>query len=377
MARRHRAGARMIPLRVQASSTADRPFVLRLNAEARSYELDQLGLKTPFDGELLSVAADRVVYGSAEGEAEFAGVDPSDIDGDVVLVDPHRGVAHRLVRAASPHNTFLVTERCDQLCVMCSQPPKSGHVDMFPYFEAAALLAPRNMIIGISGGEPTLYKDQLLTMLTRVLEAREDLKFHVLTNGQHFEAVDLAQLKLLPPERVTWGVPIYADEAALHDSIVGKPGAFERLSVGLATLARAGCSIELRTVVTRENVNGLASLAGYIAANAPFAAVWAIMQLENIGFGRMNWERLFYDHSIRFEPIGAAIDIARARGVETLLYNFPRCTVPAAFRHLAPATISDWKRRYPAGCDSCSEQSLCTGLFEWRPDQSFERLVPL
>ena len=367
----------MIQLLLQASSAALQPFVMRLNAEARGYELDQSGRRTVFDGDLVSVAGSRATYGSRAGDVELVDVDPTEVDGDVVFVDPHRGAAHRLVRASSPHNTFLVTERCDQLCVMCSQPPKRGHVDMFPYFEAAALLAPHNMTIGISGGEPTLYKEQLLALLARVLDARPDLKFHVLTNAQHFEARDLGLLRQLPRDRLTWGVPIYSDEPAVHDGIVGKVGAFDRLSDSLAILARAGCSVELRTVVTRENVDGLSSLASYITANIPFAAVWAIMQLENIGFGRMNWDRLFHDHSRGFEQIGIAIDSARSRGVETLLYNFPRCTVPKAYRVLAPATISDWKRRYPVNCGDCRERSLCTGLFEWRPDKSFERLVPL
>src|SRR5688572_29941306 len=124
----------MISLRLQASSAAPQPFVLRLNAEARAYELDQTGRRTVFDGDLVSLVGSRVTYGSRDGEVELIDVDPADVDGDVVFVDPHRSAAHRLVRASSAHNTFLVTERCDQLCVMCSQPPKRGHVDMFPYF---------------------------------------------------------------------------------------------------------------------------------------------------------------------------------------------------------------------------------------------------
>lgn len=99
--------------------------------------------------------------------------------------NPPPGRIERLLRSDSPHNTFLVTERCDQLCVMCSQPPKKTHVDRFVLLEEACLLAKPGELIGISGGEPTLYKGQLLGMLGRVLHAREDLQFHVLTNGQH------------------------------------------------------------------------------------------------------------------------------------------------------------------------------------------------
>ena len=46
--------------------------------------------------------------------------------------------------------------------------------------------------------------------------------------------------------------------------------------------------------------------------------VWAIMQLENIGFGRKNWDRLFFDNSLDFSEIAAAVSFARSRGIETL-----------------------------------------------------------
>src|SRR5437899_35759 len=41
-------------------------------------------------------------------------------DGDVVLMLPN-GRLNVLYRRASPHNTILTTERCNSLCLMCSQ----------------------------------------------------------------------------------------------------------------------------------------------------------------------------------------------------------------------------------------------------------------
>jgi hypothetical protein len=94
------------------------------------------------------------------------------------------------------------------------------------------------------------------------------------------------------------------------------------------------------------NADALAPLAAFITANLSFVAVWAIMQLENIGYGRKNWDRLFYDSGAEFAPVGNAIDVARARGIGVALYNLPLCTVPAAYRNLAHSSISAWKRRY-------------------------------
>ncbi|RWQ22732.1 His-Xaa-Ser system radical SAM maturase HxsC [Mesorhizobium sp.] len=288
-----------------------------------------------------------------------------ELENDVLLLLPGQKSAHRLIRAGSKHNTFLVTERCDQLCVMCSQPPKTRHVDLFACFEEAAMLAPRDAYLGISGGEPTLFKDQLFALMERVLTARPDLRFHVLTNGQHFEPSDTEIIRALGNDRVLWGIPLYSPFPDRHDQIVAKQGAYVRLMRSLAILANAGAAIELRTVVLDTNVEGLPELARSLSIDMPFISIWAIMQLEDIGYGRKNWRQLFCDTSISFGPIAKAVDIAEARGLTALLYNFPLCTVPARYRLFAPATISDWKRKFLDNCKLCSAKSSCGGFFEW------------
>jgi hypothetical protein len=45
-------------------------------------------------------------------------------DGDVLGVDHSSGKFRTLFRRNSAHNSFLVTERCNNYCLMCSQPPK-------------------------------------------------------------------------------------------------------------------------------------------------------------------------------------------------------------------------------------------------------------
>lgn len=357
-------------LRVEGANGAA-PFVVRL-ADASSSDVTG-----PWDAVFRGVEDNAVTYESPRGRLRLSGIAADDIAGDILFVDPARQIAHRLIRARSPHNTFLVTERCDQLCMMCSQPPKKHHADLFPIFTHAALLAPRGITIGVTGGEPTLYKGELFGFLRRALAARPDLRFHVLTNAQHFDEDDAASLAALPAGKVLWGVPLYAADPALHDEIVGKKGAFVRLADSLALLARCGAAIELRTVLMTVNAEALAPLARFIAANVPFASVWAIMQLENIGYGRKNWHRLFHDSGTSFAPVAAAIDAARGRGIAVALYNFPLCTVPAPYRDLAHASISDWKRRYLEPCEGCRLRAGCGGFFAWYPqDNGFARIHP-
>ncbi|NHK27159.1 His-Xaa-Ser system radical SAM maturase HxsC [Parvularcula flava] len=312
------------------------------------------------------------------GECTFRikAMDGESLTGDIIYVDPHKGRAERWIRAGSNHNTLLVTEQCDQLCVMCSQPPKKTHHDQFAFFEQACQLAPPAKTIGLSGGEPLLHKAPLFAMLERLHTCRPDLRFHVLTNGQHFTPADQRQLKKLTG--VCWGIPLYAADAILHDRLVGKDGAFSRLMESLPVLARSGAAIELRTVLMEPNSQALDSLARFITNSVPFIDVWAIMQLENIGYARNSWNELFHDHSDDFSALGETLAFALLHGIEVALYNFPRCTLPSAWRPYAPRSISDWKNRYAPTCSTCRERDACAGFFEWHPDdRGYKRITPL
>jgi His-Xaa-Ser system radical SAM maturase HxsC len=339
----------VIELTLPALAEAEHPFIARLRTRRNA-------MTGPDDAILCDEDDTGATFAGAHGLLAIDGLSAQALDGDVVLVQPDGGRIERLLRAGSPHNTLLVTERCDQLCVMCSQPPKKTHVDRFALFEQACLLAEPDSVIGISGGEPTLYKAELLGMIERVLTARPDLAFHVLTNGQHFQSEDIARLRAPLFRRILWGIPLYAHDAALHDHIVGKQGAFTRLEESLAHLLLSGARVELRTVLVRDNFEVLPELARYLATRLRFIHAWSIMQLEHVGFARNRWRELYVEHAQDFRPIAAALDHAKLHGVPAHLFNFPRCTVPAPYRYLAAASISDWKRKYVEACDGCRER---------------------
>lgn len=349
----------------------DEPLIVRLKDRITESA-------SPHDAMLMEVVGNRWEYDFNGFSLVLTADGDEDLDGDVILILPGQASAHRLVRSKSDHNTFLITERCDQLCVMCSQPPKKHHTDLFEQFTLAACLAPPGAMLGISGGKPLLFKKQLFRMIESVGTERPDVRFHILTNGQHFEPSDVPFLRAVGMDRILWGVPLYSSSADQHDPIVGKVGAFDGLRKGLGILMQANASVELRTVILKQNVDGLEKLANYVVTRLGFISVWALMQLERIGYGRMNWSTSFVDTSLRFGPVATAIDIATARGLDVSLYNFPLCSLPSEYRSLAPSTISDWKRKYLDFCDGCAVRSTCGGFFEWyNHNEGFGGLGPV
>jgi His-Xaa-Ser system radical SAM maturase HxsC len=309
-----------------------------------------------------------------------AGIPGDDLRGDVLLCRPRQGDAQRLIRRNSQHNTILFTERCDQLCAMCSQPPKSrDYSPMFPFYRNAILLADQGARIGISGGEPTLYLPELIAILEAVASSRRDLSLHILSNGQHFTPQFERQLKSLHADLdILWGIPLYSHIAARHDEIVGKLGAFEPLLNNFYRLGASGAAIELRTVLTARNVMDLPYLANFIATHLPFISYWAIMAMEPIGYAKANKDELFFDHSVFSEPITSAITIANTKGTEVKLFNFPLCTLPPKFQSYCNQSISDWKRKYLDVCEPCLKRDTCTGFFEWyNAEWAWEGVSPI
>lgn len=294
-----------------------------------------------------------------------------EIAGDVLLMVPGRGIASRLIRNQSRHNTFLFTEQCDQLCVMCSQPPKRINDQWrLPHYKAAIRLADPNVQIGISGGEPTLQRELFFDLLEDMTTARPDISVHILTNGQHFVDEDVVRLTAIHERAdILWGVPLYAPEADTHDRVVFKKGAFETVMPNLFRLAASRAKIELRTVLTALNYPTLPKLADFVSKNLSFIHVWAVMGLEPAGFAKAFKGDLFVDHSEFFEPLEHALDIASSRRLNTTLYNIPTCTVPRAYRSYCADTISDWKKKYLDVCKECDLKVGCTGFFEWYTDK--------
>ncbi|MEX0709358.1 MAG: His-Xaa-Ser system radical SAM maturase HxsC [Woeseia sp.] len=365
----------MIPLKLKADfESKSAPYVVKLlPTESSGADGDGVAsVRELSPGILTCTSSNGVFTYYLQGDNEW--------HGDVVLCIPEAGRVERLFRANSKNNTLLFTERCDQLCVMCSQPPREiDSAWRLPLYEQALGLVEPNSIIGISGGEPTLYKSELLEMLNRLGDQRSDLVFHILTNAQHFSESDRPLLKEVHAKlKVIWGVPLYSASKVEHDLIVGKEGAFDPLIKNLFLLASTNANIELRTVLTGLNALDLPSLSSFVSRHLSFISTWAIMATEPIGFAKANHHRVFFDHSIMPQPICSAIDICEIRGVSVKLFNFPLCTIPGPYRQFCAQSISDWKTKYLKICDSCSQRTSCCGFFEWYNDKwKWQNVEPL
>ncbi|NJM08309.1 His-Xaa-Ser system radical SAM maturase HxsC [Candidatus Gracilibacteria bacterium] len=287
-------------------------------------------------------------------------------DGDIVRVEPERCALAVLYRARSAYNSMLVTERCDNYCIMCSQPPKQRAdgwlVDEL--FEMIPLMAPDTPELGITGGEPALLGGQLPALVRCLATTLPQTAVHVLSNGRAFadEAFARALAAAQHPDLML-GIPLYGALPEHHDYIVQRRGAFDETIRGILNLKRHGVRVELRFVIHAETHAWLPPFARFVARNLVFVDHVALMGLELMGFARSNLDALWIDPiDYQHELVEAASILERAR-MFVSIYNHQLCVLDPRVHHLARRAISDWKNRYFEECDNCSVRTACGGFF--------------
>lgn len=286
--------------------------------------------------------------------------------GDVLRIDPARGVLTAVYRAGAATNSLLVTERCDNLCVMCSQPPNDldDHARVEELERAIPLIASDAREIGITGGEPALLGPRLIRLVERLATHLPTTSVHILSNGRRFADPTFARaLAAVAHPDLMVGIPLYADVADVHDYVVQARGAFDETVRGIVALKRAGVAVELRFVVHRETIEGLVSFARFVARSLTFVDHVALMALEPVGFARAHLDRLWIDPVDYGDALTEAVRWLDTAGLTVSIYNHPLCVLPAGLHRFARKSISDWKNLYLGACDGCARRDECGGFF--------------
>jgi His-Xaa-Ser system radical SAM maturase HxsC len=287
-------------------------------------------------------------------------------DGDLISID-RKGNINTLYRVISDFNTLLVTERCNNNCLMCSQPPKLRNdiESLFEIHKQLLPLIPKTCCeLALTGGEPTLLGNLFFELLRLIKFELPETEIHILTNGRAFawkeNAERLAELK---HNRLMLGIPLYSDYYADHDYIVQTKNAFDQTILGMHNLANNNQRIELRVVLNKLTIPRLVKLSKYIFKNLPFVEHIAFMGLENVGLTMRNWNEIWIDPMDYMKELEEAVCFLEIFGFNVSIYNLQLCLLPRSLWKFATKSISDWKNNYLVECESCSMKNHCGGFF--------------
>ena len=300
--------------------------------------------------------------------------------GDIIHVPAEGRRVTVLWKNSARHNGLLLTEQCDNYCLMCSQPPKEREDSwLFDRARKVISLIPEDArSLSLTGGEPTLHAEKLIGLLEHCQRVAPQLSVHLLSNGRRFAdpafarryaSVGLADIMV--------GIPVYAPEPALHDFVVQAAGAFDETIHGVLNLASLGQAVELRVVIQRHTVPVLVGLATYIARNLPFVTQVALMGLEMTGLARPNSVLVWADPADYQNELAEAVDVLTTAGIATGIYNHQLCVLDRSLWPYAIRSISDWKNDYLDICRSCSVRDACGGVFTTSGNRLSQHLHPI
>jgi len=286
-------------------------------------------------------------------------------EGDIVRVES-RGNFACLFRKSAKYNTFLLTEQCNHYCLMCSQPPKkiddSWLLDQ--NIQLMEMIPKETKMIGLSGGEPTLYGDGFVRLLSIAKSFLPDTGIDVLTNGTRFADMEFVRkISEVNHPNCTFGIPIYSDDPVRHDYVVQSEGAFDEAVQGILNLKSESQRVEVRIVIHKQTIDRLVKTCEYITRNLIFVDHVALMGLEITGLTRANLESLWIDPHYYKDELSKAINVLNTYGVSASVYNHQLCTVNNDVLGNYQQSISDWKNEYVAECEGCVKKSECGGFF--------------
>jgi His-Xaa-Ser system radical SAM maturase HxsC len=287
-------------------------------------------------------------------------------DGDVLGFDHSSGKFRTLFRRKSTHNSFLVTERCNNYCLMCSQPPKD--VDdrwiLGEIRESLALVDPATRALTFTGGETLSDWEDFIAVLIECRDRLPTTSIQVLTNGRAFANSRIVDAwKAIGHPSLMAAIPVYASVDHLHDHVVQAKGAFDETLLGILKLKDRGQRVEIRVVLHALTAPIIEETGRWIARNLPFVDHVALMGLENTGFAIANDAMLWMDPMDYRDGLARAVDHLNAAGVNVSIYNLPKCVLPRSVWPQAVQSISDWKNDFVDECGRCDEKNSCSGFF--------------
>ncbi|MGY4231097.1 His-Xaa-Ser system radical SAM maturase HxsC [Bradyrhizobium sp. USDA 4449] len=287
-------------------------------------------------------------------------------DGDVLGFDHVSRRFRTLYRRNSAHNSLLVTERCNNYCLMCSQPPKD--VDdrwiLGEIRESLPLIDPATAALTFTGGETLSDWKEFCSLLEACRDRLPTTAIQVLTNGRAFADSRIVDAwKAIDHPRLMAAIPVYAAVDHIHDHVVQAKGAFDETILGILKLKDRGQRVEIRIVLHALTAPIIEDTARWIARNLPFVDHVALMGLENTGFAIANDRMLWMDPVDYSAGLARAVDHLSAAGVNVSIYNLPKCVLPKSIWPHALQSISDWKNGFADECHRCSEKDTCSGFF--------------
>ena len=288
-------------------------------------------------------------------------------NGDIVTIDTS-GIISRIYENEEHNATVFLTGQCNSNCIMCpcSDWERQNNMGFSDAWMRAYLdMLPSDIgTIVVTGGEPTLKTEQFFLVMETLADKFPCTETLLLTNGRSFSSRVLLErmLKHCPPLMMV-GIPLHGADEQLHDAITRAPGSFHQTCLGIRNLLNHRVAVEIRTVVSKLNVQAMDNLAELICESFPDVRIVTFMGLETLGNCAKHLDQVYIDLRESWPAVRSAIHRLMDHGITAQIYNYPLCSVDPGYWGLCRKSITPYKVRFPDSCTHCAVKSQCGGFF--------------
>lgn len=302
-------------------------------------------------------------------------------DYDIVEISD-RGIGYRLYSDSEGDTTVVTTARCNSNCIMCPAGEKErkrvGDNPLENIERFIEYLPPDLYNLVITGGEPTLVKENFFVIMELIKNKFSLTRVLLLTNGRSLSNREFFErFRRTVPSHFRVAVPIHGHVAELHDNITQTPGSFRQTLAGISNLLSAHMVIEIRVIVSKLNYDYLQEIAEFIADNMKGVFCVNFVGLEVRGNCAKNADIVYIDYYKAAQKMSPAIDILVKRGIDVGIYNYPLCLLDRRYWPIAEKSISGYKSKFYDECNECEVNESCCGIFKASMDFIKPEVFPI
>jgi radical SAM protein with 4Fe4S-binding SPASM domain len=325
------------------------------------------------------------------------------------------------VRELPVLSEIALTYRCQNRCTFCyaSAPERGREVPEMTTKQVRGILDvivddARVPTVSFTGGEPTLRPD--LPELIAYAKGRR-MRTNLITNGRRCGATGYVD-KLAAAGLDSAQVSLEAADPAVHDAVVGRPGAWQSTVRGIRHLKAAGIHVHTNTTINRLNRDDLIDLVDFLAEmEQPYLSMNMVIRTgDAVGSMEIGYEEIgdlvvplkerANQHGMRFvwyspvplclfNPVAHGLGSQSCSAADGLLSIAPDGSVLpcSSFEQGVGNLLHEpfdvvWNRRaakywrkkefLPPGCRECDLANLCCGAcpLYWDERGDFDELSP-
>jgi His-Xaa-Ser system radical SAM maturase HxsC len=292
---------------------------------------------------------------------------------DVIQISPNGEISILWEkRLTSSDLTLFITHQCNANCVMCPQPPMKDEYSLFNTNLTLLKYVSKQPIkrIGITGGEPTTKKDDLITLLKEAYKIFPKTQVDLLTNAKKLSDFSLAKDLAMSNPNIIFCISFPSDNLDDFNEIM-KAKLYKDVLTAIQNLGLLKQKVELRIVIIKQNYQRLLSIAEFIFRNFPFIYHITYMGMEVVGYAFDNIDIINISPKEYNDNLIKAVRFLHQRDIRVSVYNIPYCLVDEVLWKFLRNSISKWKQSYKQECNSCSLKSECSGIFTTTKINSF------